>query len=412
MSTTNSKEEKKEFIAIEYPIKDIKALGEKADCIPNYDVKSHSLKYEIVKSVPKEFYDKLKELVPKFEEDDIITFNPLVNATLKLQEIKLYIESEDFDASERTFIDSNKIIGSFNTSIKDAKSTLKEPQIKKNKMIDAIFDLFSTESENTREALKLNFKKTLDKKAADAQAKLDKKNAEANAKMKELSEQASKANDIINNQKIDNRFLELKNAISNVSVRLVQQIPTLNIAGLEKEKEVLNSMKFESFFTEEDRTLLGEEKENTLRQLFVTTHMSSVEVVLGAISNINNQAAVQTLSNENAVMKASVPNFDPTSEKDDLPFEAIENMEVVSETVGAVTDLQRFNVILEKTNSIQNDYEEKLKYLKELKFDDPGLEIIREKLLEQDGKMLEWLTKITTYVQKQHTNYSNHLNQV
>jgi hypothetical protein len=409
MSKTDSKTEK-QFIAIEYPFKDIKQLGEKADCIPNYDTKSNSLQYEIVKTVPKDFYDKLKELVPKFEEDDIITFNPLVNATLQLQQHKLYIETEDFAASERTYIDSNKMIGSFNTAIKNAKSILKEPQISKNKMIDAIFDLFSKESDNTREALKNNFKKTLQKKEDEAKAKEAKKNAEATARIAELSEQATQAEQIIREQKIDNRFLVLKNNISNISVDLISKIPSLNISGLEEEKAKLNSMKFEHGFTQEDRELLGPDKENELRQLFVINHMKAVEVVLGAISNIQNQEKVKDLASENAVLKASTPVFTPEEENNDLPFALIPEIEVQAEVVGQVTDLMRFNIIKEISDRIQSEYENKISVMTEMRFEDPGLEKIRTTLIEQDAKMIEWLGKITAYTTKQHTNYLNHLN--
>ena len=143
--------ENKEILEVEVLISenDLQSNPEIAEL---YDAKNQKLRFELNENLTKDFKEKLLSLMPSFKAGDIVQFNPLISAVNQLQEIKILIPDadEDFKINERTLIDNNKIIGSFNSSLAKAKKIIKEPHVDFNKKVDDLFKIFETEAENTR----------------------------------------------------------------------------------------------------------------------------------------------------------------------------------------------------------------------------------------------------------------------
>ena len=196
--------ENKEILEVEVLISenDLQSNPEIAEL---YDAKNQKLRFELSENLTKDFKEKLLSIMPNFKAGDIVQFNPLINAVNQLQDIKILIpdSEEDFKVNERTLVDNNKIIGSFNSSLAKAKKIIKDPHVNFNKMVDDLFKIFETEAENTRNALERNFKDIVDEREKVKLEKDKKKKAAELEQIEKLQETNEEQAEILKNSNIE-----------------------------------------------------------------------------------------------------------------------------------------------------------------------------------------------------------------
>ena len=391
-------------------------LNDNPDVMKIYNPETESITYDIDSHIPQEFIDKLEELVPQFHGSDVVVFNPLLAAVNQLQAIKeVAYNADDFDASERLYIDNNKIIGSFNSSVTKVKKLMKDPQIAKNKMIDAIFNILETESKNTRGALEENFKPLLEereRKAAEKEAAQKAKELEAIAA---LSNTNSELQSKLDAQQKATALITVQNGLSSILTNIAIKVPQLNKEGLEQLKENLSSVIFNNYISPEIQNNFDHTELAVFQQTFRDNKAAALSNIQLAINAIDAQNSNISLANENAILQAQVPG--------PLEVNAMEMEVVAAEIVNQVenmdylqgkdlTDGQKFNFITNANNRILTDYKTMIEMSKELEFNDSQFSQLRDKLTgEQFPKILEWLEKITAFCNKKQEIINQHFKQ-
>ena len=395
MKNENSK------LEIEVLIPEI-VLNENPEINEIYDSENHTISYNIKDSIPESFSKELKYLVPEFNGKDIVIFNPLVEAVNKLQEIKtLACNLEDMDTSERVYIDNNKLIGSFNTSLKEAKKTMKDPHISFNKKVDSIFSLFENESKNTRNALETNFKPLLDKREKEKQDKIDaqkKKELEAIAKLSETNNDLTAK---LNQQKKDTAVAEIRNSISTILSNAAIKIPTLNLEGLKVMKSNMQNINFNMYVSFEIQNLFSPEELNEFKAVFTQNKDAAIRNIDMTIEGIENKIKVERQEQSQPQQEQSpIQHLVATS----VP-------EPIQEGV-SYTDAQLFQFITDANKNILLNYRMMIENAKKSKFKNPDVQGLADKLTEEQfPKIEDWLEKLSNYCDKKqqiiNQNYNN-----
>ena len=371
-------------------------LNENPEIKNIYDIETQTISYEIENSIPETFSKELKSLVPEFNGKDIVVFNPLVEAVNKLQEIKtLVCNLEDMDASERVYIDNNKLIGSFNTSLKEAKKTMKDPHISFNKKVDSIFSLFENESKNTRSALESNFKPLLDKREKEKQEKIDAQKEKELKAIAELSETNNDLNNKLNQQIKDTASAEIRNAISSILSSAAIKIPTLNLEGLEVMKSNLENIKFNMYVSFELEKPFSHEELADFRSVFNQNKHAAVRNVELTIESIKNK---EKLALQEVAQEAQAPT-PPQPEP-------------LQQTGASYTDAELFQFITDANKNILLNYKLMMERAQNTKFKNPDVQGLADKLTtEQFPKIVDWLEKLSNYCDKKqliiNENYNN-----
>lgn len=371
-----------------------------------YDTEKHTLNYPMLATVPKEFYDQLQKLVPEFKPTEIVAFNPLMRAIGEMQLIKgLKWDGEKAEESERSYIDNNKLIGSFNTSLKSAKAILKEPHLEMNKKIEAIFKLFDSESANTRNALEVNFKPLLDareKAKAEKDAKLK---AEETARIAALTSQNAETNEMLEKQKKTTRKFEIENMISALLTNVMNVLPTLNKAGLIDRKVSVENVKYGSYFGPNDELMFSELAEQMhFENLFQTTKKATLAALTNQINTLETEAKLAEVVVENKVLVASTPQL--VDDDNDMP---LGSPELKAEPL---TEAESFNQMVSSISYIKIELEREINAVKSKVFTDPYIVSTQKKLLENSfPQILDWLSKTEAWAQDRHNKYIEFINQ-
>ena len=404
----------KEILEVEVLISE-KDLNNNPEIAQFYDPQNQKLKFELDQNLTKDFKDKLKDLMPNFKAGDIVQFNPLISAINQLQEIKILIPDadEDFKINERTFIDNNKMIGSFNSSLAKAKKAIKEPHINFNKMVDELFKIFETEAENTRNALERNFKDIVDEREKVKQEKENKKKAAELEQINKLQETNEEQAEILKNSNIEKTRLELENTINKILTNVIEKIPSLNVDGLNTMITALKAQKDTDYVTSDHIITLGGQEAQKFIDLFKAKVSASIQMITSKINEIQLQKEMEKrgivtqapVSPEEAIPSTpSAPTMfetAPEPQPDNIEvhyFEEITPDTPIEKPFVPTNDIERFQMIADFDNRMLEVYKAGVEQIKGLQFENQSLEALKQKYTSgQYENVIEFLSKLQSF---------------
>ena len=401
----------KEILEVEVLISE-KDLNNNPEIAQFYDSQNQKLKFELDQNLTKDFKDKLKDLMPNFKAGDIVQFNPLISAINQLQEIKILIPDadEDFKVNERTLIDNNKIIGSFNSSLAKAKKAIKEPHINFNKMVDDLFKIFETEAENTRNALERNFKDIVDEREKVKLEKDKKKKAAELEQINKLQETNEEQAEILKNSNIEKTRLELENTINKILTNVIEKIPSLNVDGLNTMITALKAQKDTDYVTSDHIITLGGEEAQKFIDLFKAKVSASIQMITSKINEIQLQKEMEKrgivtqapVSPEEAIPSTpSAPTmFEtvPEPQPDNIEVHHFEEIKSEPQPFVPKNDIERFQMIADFDNRMLEMYKAGVEQIKGLQFENQSLEALKQKYTSgQYENVIEFLNKLQSF---------------
>ena len=401
----------KEILEVEVLISE-KDLNNNPEIAQFYDSQNQKLKFELDQNLTKDFKDKLKDLMPNFKAGDIVQFNPLISAINQLQEIKILIPDadEDFKVNERTLIDNNKIIGSFNSSLAKAKKAIKEPHINFNKMVDDLFKIFETEAENTRNALERNFKDIVDEREKVKLEKDKKKKAAELEQIEKLQETNEEQAEILKNSNIEKTRLELENTINKILTNVIEKIPSLNVDGLNTMITALKAQKDTDYVTSDHIITLGGEEAQKFIDLFKAKVSASIQMITSKINEIQLQKEMEKrgivtqapVSPEEAIPSTpSAPTmFEtvPEPQPDNIEVHHFEEIKSKPQPFVPTNDIERFQMIADFDNRMLEMYKAGVEQIKGLQFENQSLEALKQKYTSgQYENVIEFLNKLQSF---------------
>ena len=401
----------KEILEVEVLISE-KDLNNNPEIAQFYDSQNQKLKFELDQNLTKDFKDKLKDLMPNFKAGDIVQFNPLISAINQLQEIKILIPDadEDFKVNERTLIDNNKIIGSFNSSLAKAKKAIKEPHINFNKTVDDLFKIFETEAENTRNALERNFKDIVDEREKVKLEKDKKKKAAELEQINKLQETNEEQAEILKNSNIEKTRLELENTINKILTNVIEKIPSLNVDGLNTMITALKAQKDTDYVTSDHIITLGGEEAQKFIDLFKAKVSASIQMITSKINEIQLQKEMEKrgivtqapVSPEEAIPSTpSAPTmFEtvPEPQPDNIEVHHFEEIKSEPQPFVPTNDIERFQMIADFDNRMLEMYKAGVEQIKGLQFENQSLEALKQKYTSgQYENVIEFLNKLQSF---------------
>lgn len=457
-------------------------LNENKDLNDCYNLKSKQLVYELSGELPKDFIKKLEgfmkdEVVGK---NQLSVFNPLIVAVNQLQKLKnlkydpelsdedIKKLAEELDVSEIELDEDGDIffdvlpaklaelktpaaiakyndkvhkiivkafktghddsyqdckdaiatVGSFNTNLSTAKKVLKAPYSSMSKKIDGIYNAFKQESDNTKEAILLNFVDALaveQKKKDDAAAR---RNAAANEKIEELTEANKEQANKLDNQSNAIKIAQVKNAIEytdigGISGKMAVECPALTKEALEIKLEVTNALTFNLLVEGKNRdiTILNDEEVIELRQKFSENKIQwlavinrEIELRKEKIKSEANAVKLETIKETPTTFGPSSPSFGPISPK------VIEEVVVTKEFTLNGTDDENFKAMIDEIERMKLDQENFTKVLKSTVFKDQEYVKRVNALLEQSFPMIhDSYIKVIDWAKKFRDEYLTYL---
>ena len=391
-----------------------------------YDSEKKLLKFEIDSLIPKEFSDKLSEIMPEFKGSDIVQFNPLIKAVNSLQEIKILIpDADDFDASERVLIDNNKTIGSFNSSLAKAKKIIKQPHIDFNKKVDDIFKLFEQESLNTKNALEKNFEAIVKKRE---EIKLEKDNKKKEKELQAISQLTSSNEEMdkkIANQNILAAKAQIESNLSKLITNAVTKIPGLNVEGLNSLLVAIQNTNDSMYISLDNQALITKEELAEYKQTYIDNRAIVYQQIKSAINTIGVQEELEKRKIADSVVAAS-PNFSQgtfETNQNIVPETPIQNetvaqIPVVQEEIvtkvfqisDLKNDIQKFQHLTNFNNRMLEEYKSGIEELKKIAFEHLDLNKLLAALLDsQYPTMIGYLEKYANYTEKKNELIKNTL---
>ena len=314
----------------------------------------------LLPNVDKEFVEHIVGLIPELNSNEIVLFNPLIDAINTLASQDFIVEADvpkrlegeedkEFSKRKKTYLDEQyrkltditKSVGSFNTALKTSKKVMKDPLLERGRKIDSLYNALSSFSEKRKEIAKGNFKKYIaiqEKIKEQAEAKknaaalaekqaLEEKNAEQAGKIEALSQKSS--------------YADLMTEVSDYFTEKEKDISKLNLQGLE---DLLIEVESKNF----DVSSQGDLEQIKLEG--IATNLKSFLVI--QVNKAKRLFTEESQKTEDSVKKESF------------------NTEVKN-------DVENFADIIRRLNSIKGELDGMTK------FADPRLEKINEKLFEQ-----------------------------
>lgn len=314
----------------------------------------------LLPNVDKEFVEHIVGLIPELNSNEIVLFNPLIDAINTLASQDFIVEADvpkrlegeedkEFSKRKKTYLDEQyrkltditKSVGSFNTALKTSKKVMKDPLLERGRKIDSLYNALSSFSEKRKEIAKGNFKKYIaiqEKIKEQAEAKknaaalaekqaLEEKNAEQAGKIEALSQKSS--------------YADLMTEISDYFTEKEKDISKLNLQGLE---DLLIEVESKNF----DVSSQGDLEQIKLEG--IATNLKSFLVI--QVNKAKRLFTEESQKTEDSVKKESF------------------NTEVKN-------DVENFADIIRRLNSIKGELDGMTK------FADPRLGKINEKLFEQ-----------------------------
>jgi hypothetical protein len=392
-----AKDKKVEVLEVEVIISK-EVLDNNPNIKEHYDLDKNIISYEVGDNIPKDFKDELQSFLVVSSESEIVSFNPIIESLFKLQELKeLKYDKENKDTIQE-FKDAKKFIGSFNTSLTGVKKILKDPHIEYNRKVDAIYNFFKQESDNTKNSLEVNFDEYLKEEQEKKDAAEAKKKAAELEQIAKLTEEREAQQEKMAAQQKQTRKLEVEAEINKITFEASTKSPNLNLEGLKALKQQLINISFNSLFKADD-VFTDDEKEN-FEGLFGLAQSGADTMIDSYIKNFeleiekqNLQTANTNLAAENKVLEAQTP-ASLVDDENDTPFGPPKtNQEEIP-----AGDLAKFISLYTKLNELKSLTDDISEHIKSLRFEDPNLEKIRLVLKEQSmPQVKEWTEKLDSW---------------
>ena len=387
-------------------------LENNPDIKEHYDSKTNVLSYDIGDNVPKDFKEELDAFLKTSNPNELASFNPIMKALSDLQTLKvLKYDEKNEKETVQSFKDGKKYIGSFNTSLTGIKKILKDPHIEYNRKVDAIYNFFKTESDNTKNALEVNFKVHLDKEEAKKKAADAKKKAAELAEIESLASANREQAEKLNAQKRSTRKLEIEAQINSISFDAAAKSPNLNLEGLTLLKKSLLEKTFDSLFKEDDD--FTDEENERFEGLFGLAMVGAEKLIDSFMKNFTLEEENKTLETanvnlvaDNKVLEAQTPGAVLNNDPSDMPF-----AEPQVQNVAPTNDLEKLVLMYTLLVDLEDTVEKVLGQIKEIEFTDESLKSIQSKVsVGSLPQVVEWTEKLSTWTKGKVEAYQNFLN--
>ena len=281
-------------------------LKKNESLLSNYDEKKKAVVFIMDENLPEDFAQELTELLgdDKISVSDVSQITPILNAINELQGLRMMesepevdpdevkaiekkfgielgcgetwdsiypvIEAGDFSEEDQEKIqkaidkliakahnddyqnykDAKKVLGSYNSALKEAKKQVKAPAMAFTKKVDSIFNLFAGQYTDVYAALDSNFEDALKREEEKKKAAEAKRNAATTKKMEELAEQNKALAEKMENQ---SEAIELGQIFNNTSYQIgkihggiLTNIHTWNEEHIQNERKRLEELEFET----------------------------------------------------------------------------------------------------------------------------------------------------------------------
>ena len=331
-------------------------------------------------------------------ESEIVYFNPIMESLSKLQEFKELKYDKENKETVQAFKDAKKFIGSFNTSLTGAKKILKDPHIEYNRKVDAIYNFFKQESDNTKNALEVNFEEHLKEEQAKKDAAEAKKKAAELEQIAKLAEENKAQQEKMATQQKHTRKLEIEAEINKITFEASTKSPNLNLDGLKALKQQLFNISFNSLFKADD--IFTDDEKETFEALFSLAQSGAETMIDSYIKNFELEIEKQKLETantnltaENKVLEAQTP-ASLVDDENDTPFGPPKTTqeEIPAGDLGIFLSI--YNRLVELKVLTDNVFQN----IKTSKFDEPSLEKMRLVLADQSmPQVVEWTEKLESW---------------
>lgn len=367
-----------------------------------------TLKYNFGDNLPEAIKDNIEEVIKSSKVEELIQVNPLLVSLEQLESFKT-LKWDPEKENDRDFIDSNKIIGSFNSAVRDTTALMKSDADKYIKKVNGLRDFLLEEAKTTRSVLEENFKPFLEERERKKKEAADKKNAEMIKKNAELVKQNEEQANKLKNQMRESLKLHVKGEIGKITFSTASGVSVLNLEGLEKLMKDVDLKSFKDILSDEQiqENNFSEEEVKELKDEFDQAISSSKNVLGVTINNIKVTEQAKELQNENTLMKATQPSS-ILDDDDDLPF-TDSNEEPNFEDL---TDLDKISNICRILIDFSGIVETTKKQISSIEFEDEGLKKIQKIIAETSFQQIEeWSGKLVDWTAKKKDLYKEHLTQ-
>lgn len=377
-----------------------------------YDQKKGEIIYSVPSTITTEFKDEVKSMIENVKSNEVAVFNPLLFTLVQIHEFRDWKPEEGATEkeTEERFQEANKVVRSFNASLKKVKAEMKRPYIDVNKKIETVFKMLEEEVKITDASLSENFKEHLEAKEEKKRLAEEKKKAAELARIEELQSQNDEILQKSKNQEIDNVYLQVLTEINSMVANDTSEIMKANEESLEEMHKIISSRKFEGARTAiENFSILPDEKVHVLETKFNEQLKLSIKVINDRIEYYKVQKENLEKTNQQAILEAknealTTQNESLKSIPDDLPFV----VEDKKSDYTLMTDLERIEAMSEKLNSFYKQSKDLQKELLEIPFENDFLKDVQVKVGQGSfDQIVEWLEKVDTWVIKKSNEFSN-----
>ena len=329
----------------------------------------------LLPNVDKEFVEHIVGLIPELNSNEIVLFNPLIDAINTLASQDFIVEADipkrlegeedkEFSKRKKTYLDEqyrkltdiNKSVGSFNTALKTSKKVMKDPLLERGRKIDSLYNALAAFSEKRKEVAKGNFKKYIAIQEKIKEAAEAKKNAAALAEKQALEEKNAEQAGKIEALSQKSSYADLMTEISDYFTEKEKEISKLNPEGLD------------ALLVEVEAKTFDVSSQGDLEQIKLE----------GIATNLKKFLLIQ-------VNQAKQPSAEVAETKEEPVKTESFNTEVTN-------DAENFADIIRRLNSIKGELDGMTK------FTDPRLAKINDKLFEQIDIMKKTNTACIKYV--------------
>lgn len=368
-----------------------------------------TMKIGLLPNIGSEFSDEITKLIPELKSDEIVLFNPLIETINTLASYDYIVgttkperpegmDDKEYEKTLRTWIKSeetryksvSKLIRDFNGTTSRTKDEIKAPILERGRKIDALYKTLKAFSDQRREILTRNFQPYMQEMEELKKAKADAVNAKHNEKVKELEQQTEETNKKLANAEKKNKYADMILEISTYFSQHQESIPILNIGGLLSLKKEVEEKDFQ-LSTLSD---IGPLEQITLENMIKTSREGTMAVIDSAI-------LAQQAGSDKAEEKEFVDNQLPGAQIAETlygsghsnPSKVTQYGYVPTFNTEVTNDEENFAIIIANFNMIVG-------CLQDMKgFEEPKMAKQNEVFIEQKGKVLESVKKLSTWIQ-------------
>lgn len=377
-----------------------------------YDQKKGEIVYSVPQTITTEFKDEVKSMIGEIRTNEVAIFNPILFTLMEIHELRNWKpegEATEKQTEER-FQEANKVVRSFNSSLKTIKAEMKKPYADINKKIETVFKLLEEEVKITDSALSENFKEHLEAKKEKKRLAEEKKKAAELAKINELQSQNDEIAEKSKNQEIDNAYLSVVSVINGMVSDVSARVFSSNEDGLSSIKSELDAFTFLNIQNNTPNfNLLPEEKvkilnEKFLQQLEISKKVVDDKIEFNRVQKENEEKSKQQeiLQAQNEVLQTKNQSLQSTP--DDLPF----IVEKSKSDLENMNELEKFQFLSDRIHQFLITTKDVQKEISEITFETDFTIDIQNKLsVNSFSQIIEWSNKMDLWMNKQLNTFTN-----